>query len=132
MGEGHGEFMRFGDFVQAFQIMAVTCQREPLPTAIGPDGLGCQLGSRNSGLYIEMGSDTILVNVDRQGRAGQHQCMTIVMVVMAALIAMMVTAAQQPGAGDVNRQTQAGDRNCLGECDRDGVEQAGDRLPSDQ
>ena len=45
---------------------------------------------------------------------------------------MMLAAAQQPGAGDIHREAEAGDRDRLGEVDRHRREQAGDGLVADQ
>src|SRR5580692_867110 len=51
---------------------------------------------------------------------------------MSAAVIMMMSARQQPGAGDVDRKTQCRNRDRLVERDGNGVDKARDRLISDQ
>jgi hypothetical protein len=55
----------------------------------------------------------------------------VAMIVALAMAVMMSAAAQQPRAGDVDGQAQAGNRNRLSEVDRNRRKETGDRFVAD-
>ena len=56
----------------------------------------------------------------------------IVIVIVIVIVAVVVIGAKQPGAGEIDREAEAGDRYGLGEFDRHGIEKSGNRLIGDQ
>jgi hypothetical protein len=59
--------------------------------------------------------------------------MIMIVAVMTVIVAVMMTAAaQEPRAGHIDGEANAGNRNRLGEMDRYGCENAGDGLIADQ
>ncbi len=130
------EGVRLGDFVDEFQIAAAIDHREKLPCAVGPHGFNRQRSRRQQrgpvfGAQPEPWRHAVLEYFEDDDTVRGRDAVRLVMVmaiecVTVTVAVMVLAAAEQPGAGDVDRQAETGNRNCLGELDRHRREDAAD------
>jgi hypothetical protein len=130
----HGEVMWFGDFLDTLQdSVANWPEHKPLMGTIRPDRFGPKRLCRDRRVDLEAGRDAVLVDpqhhpdpaeVERVPVVLPFAVLVVVPVVIVrpmimtpmvmAPMTMMVAAAEQPGAGDVDREAEAGDGDGLG------------------
>src|SRR6185437_9219929 len=136
--------VRLGNFVARFEIAVPFFEGEELAARVGPDRFDGEIGgigqSAAGGPDPEARRDVVLKDLDLERVPGGFESAGFVAVVVRMGVSMtvargmtvIVAGGQQPGACEVHRQANKGNRNGLAECDRHRVQESLESLIRDQ